>query len=179
LTRHLALTAVGRDRPGIVAGVVEPLTRHGGNLEDSRMAILGGHFAMVLIVSGPSELDEAGLRSELELLAGTLGLDHLSLSPMADVGSATVQQTPTHLVTAYGSDHPGIVLAITQPLARLSVNVCDLQTRLVGDPPLYAMLVEIALPAGLEPATLRQELERAAGGARVELTLRELDHDAL
>src|SRR6266481_3460631 len=50
---HVAVTAVGADRPGIVAAVSRVLYDIGGNIEDSRMAILGGHFAMVLIVALP------------------------------------------------------------------------------------------------------------------------------
>ena len=42
---HVAVTAVGADRPGIVAAVSRALYDVGGNIEDSRMAILGGHFA--------------------------------------------------------------------------------------------------------------------------------------
>ena len=48
----LAVSAVGLDRPGIIAGVAERLAAHGANITDSRMAILRGHFAMTLIVRG-------------------------------------------------------------------------------------------------------------------------------
>ena len=48
----LAVSAVGLDRPGIIAGVAERLAAHGANITDSRMAILRGHFAMTLIVEG-------------------------------------------------------------------------------------------------------------------------------
>ena len=63
---HFALSAIGRDRPGIVAGVSGALLRHGANIEDSRMAILGGHFTMMLIVSTPDEGDVEALRRDLD-----------------------------------------------------------------------------------------------------------------
>ena len=37
---HFALTAVGRDRPGIVAAVSRALLDHSVNIEDSQMTIL-------------------------------------------------------------------------------------------------------------------------------------------
>ena len=37
---QLALSAIGRDRPGIVAAATAVLLRHGVNVEDSRMSIL-------------------------------------------------------------------------------------------------------------------------------------------
>ena len=51
---HVAVTALGADRPGIVAAVTGVLMRHGGNLEDSAMTNLGGHFAMMLVSRFPT-----------------------------------------------------------------------------------------------------------------------------
>lgn len=49
--RSFVLTATGRDRPGIVAAVTRVLLDLGVNLEDAEMAILRGHFAVVLMLS--------------------------------------------------------------------------------------------------------------------------------
>jgi glycine cleavage system regulatory protein len=65
---QLAVTAIGTDRPGIIARVTGVLHEHGGNLEDSSMTILGGHFAIMLLVScdaAPDALEEA-LRTATE-----------------------------------------------------------------------------------------------------------------
>ena len=67
------------DRPGIVAGVSGALLRHGANIEDSRMAILGGHFTMMLIVSTPDETDVGSLNRELDETRSRLGLGALTL----------------------------------------------------------------------------------------------------
>jgi glycine cleavage system transcriptional repressor len=56
----LALSALGRDRPGIVAEVTGVLVEHGVNVEDSRMAILRGEFAMVLVLGAPEWVDRTG-----------------------------------------------------------------------------------------------------------------------
>ena len=50
---HFALTVVGRDRPGIVSEVTEILFKLGCNIADSSCSILGGQFAMILILSHP------------------------------------------------------------------------------------------------------------------------------
>ncbi|HEX9888825.1 MAG TPA: ACT domain-containing protein, partial [Nitriliruptorales bacterium] len=54
---ELAVTAMGADRPGIVATVAEVLRDRGGNLEDSAMTILGGHFSMMLLVATEDDPD--------------------------------------------------------------------------------------------------------------------------
>ena len=48
---HVAVTVVGNDRPGIVAGVTEVLFEQGCNLEDTSMTILRGHFTMMLVAA--------------------------------------------------------------------------------------------------------------------------------
>ena len=46
----VAVTVLGDDRPGIVADLTTGLAALGGNLEDSTMTLLRGHFAMVVLV---------------------------------------------------------------------------------------------------------------------------------
>ena len=53
-TPVLAVTVLGGDRPGIVADVTAALAGLGGNLEDSTMTLLRGHFAMVVLVRTPA-----------------------------------------------------------------------------------------------------------------------------
>jgi glycine cleavage system transcriptional repressor len=177
---QLALSAIGRDRPGIVAATTAVLLRHGVNVEDSRMSILRGHFAMTLILALPDETDRAALASDLDSVAADLGLEALALSEVEPLAEATPE--PTHVVTVYGVDHPGIVHRATEVLAEHAVNITDLETRLAegdGGPSLYALLIEVALPAELDPAELDAALASAAASESVEVSLRELDRHEL
>ena len=49
---YLVLSALGEDRPGIVSQLSKVLLEAGCNIEDSRMAVLGGEFAVMLLVEG-------------------------------------------------------------------------------------------------------------------------------
>src|SRR2546423_4465214 len=147
---HYALTAVGRDRPGIVAAVSEALVGQSVNIEDCQMTILRGHFPMVLVVAPPEGADLDRLRSDLDAVRERLELEVLALSPLAEADPAS-EPSPTHIVTLYGADHPGIVHAATSVLAERGVDITDLTTKLVAegsDPPLYALMMEIAPAAG-------------------------------
>src|SRR4051794_25649280 len=135
----LAVSAVGLDRPGIIAGVADRLAAHGANITDSRMAILRGHFAMTLIVEG-AQRDE--LAADLERLGG---LEPWWVTEVAEA-AANPRSQPTAVVSVHGADHPGIVAAVTRVLADAQVNVCDLQTRLAGE--LYVMIMDVAVPPG-------------------------------
>ena len=177
---RLALSAIGRDRPGIVAGMTAVLLRHGVNIEDSQMAILRGHFAMTLILAPPDGVDREALAQELDEQAAALGLEALALSGVEPVAEAAPE--PTHLVSIYGVDHPGIVHAATRTLAELGVNVTDLNTQLVAatdTQPLYVLLMEVVVPAEADVGEIERALAATAELQTVDLSLRELERHEL
>jgi glycine cleavage system transcriptional repressor len=173
-----ALSAIGRDRPGIVAAVTRVLVDHGVNVEDSQATILRGHFTMMLIVTAPEETDEAVLRADLDAAASEVGLEALTLLTVDELGGDAVE--PSHIVTVYGVDHPGIVNAAAAALADTGANITDMNTRLVSDgheQDLYALMIEVAV-TGPE-SELREALRAVGEREGVEVTLRELEQDEL
>ena len=174
---QLALSAIGRDRPGIVAEVTRALLGHSLNITDSQMAVLGGRFTMMLIVTAPEGTDLDLVREELARTSERLALDAVSLSPLTEAGAAPAA-APSHIVAVYGVDHPGIVHAVSARLAAREVNVTDLETRLVGEG-LYAMVLEVALPPRLPEAEVRALLDEVAAEQGVEVTLRPLEPDVI
>jgi glycine cleavage system transcriptional repressor len=135
---------------------------------------------MMLILAAPEGADEGTLRSELAAVGRGLELDGVSLEPVRDVEADTAE--PSHIVTVYGVDHPGIVSAVAAALAAAGVNITDLETRLVSDDEgedLYAMMLEVALPAGASEDDLRAALEGTRGDQAVDVSIRELERDEL
>lgn len=177
--REYAVAVVGADRPGIAAALAESLHRAGANIEDSRMSILGGRFAVMMLVMLPRDADLESLRADLDGVRERLGLDAAVIDPVE--GATGARPEPTHVLTVYGADHPGIVHAVCAALADQAVNIDDLATRLVGSPesPVYTMICELTLPGGLSPDDLNQVLARVGEQQGVEVVLRELDQDIL
>lgn len=175
---HFAVSAVGRDRPGIVAAITAALLELDGNVEDSRMTILRGQFAVMLIVSLPSEDGGAELERRLAPVRERLGLDALAVSAVGE--GAEADASPGHVITVYGADHPGIVHAVSAALAERGVNITDLQTKLAGSGagPLYVMMLEVEL-GEVDPAALERALAKVGESADVEVSVRELDSEAL
>ncbi len=179
--RHFAVSVVGRDRPGIAAAVSEVLLEHGGNIEDSQMTILRGHFTIMLIVSIADDVDDERLQSDLGSVRERLGLEAVVVNEVTETDPSE-QPVPTHIVSVYGVDHPGIVHAVTSNLARQQVNITDLTTRLIsarGSEPLYAMMLEVVVPPGLAVEKVEESLRELRKREGVELTIRELEQDAL
>lgn len=170
---QLAVSAVGRDRPGIVAAITGVLVAHGANIADAQMTVLSGRFTMVVIADGGPELNEGELLGDLLEIGRDLGMDVVSanrIDPIATPGAPE----PTHVVMLSGIDHLGIIHAITHQLARHRVSITDLQTRRLDDPetPLNATMLEIVPPAGVDMAALEDALRAVAGERGLELSLR-------
>jgi glycine cleavage system transcriptional repressor len=174
---QLALTAIGRDRPGIVAEVTRALFGHSLNITDSHMGVLGGRFSMMLIVEAPEGTDLDAVREELARTRSRLDLDAVALHPLTAT-EHTSAADPSHIVTVYGVDHPGIVHAVCARLASKSVNVTDLETRLVGDG-LYAMVLEVALPPEQDPEAMAAMLADVGAEQGVDVTVRPLEPDVM
>jgi len=168
---ELAITVIGRDRPGIVADVAEVLAGLGANLTDSTMTRLRGHFAMTLVCTGPSA-DE--VTAALEPVASRTQL----IATVRAVGAeeSTAPAGEPYVLSVHGADRLGIVAAVTRVLADAGGNITDLTTRLAG--PLYVLVAEVELPPGTAAATERR-LNEAAAGLGVDVVLRRAESDVL
>lgn len=82
--RYVLITAVGRDRPGLVAGLASTVAELQGNIEDLDEVVMRGVFIINLLVSleGSSSLDE--LKHRLLAKGGELGLKVMVHDPAAE-----------------------------------------------------------------------------------------------
>jgi len=178
--RSFVLAVTGRDRPGIVSAVTEVLLDHDLNLEDAEMAILRGHFAVMLMLDAPVALDERALRADLERVRQAVPLETVSLTEVPALAAPSTDAS--HAISVYGADHPGIVHGVADALAAAGVNVVGLSTRVVGEEAgtsLYVMLLEVALPPTLDEAGLEELLAGVAEEQGVDVSVRPVDGDVL
>jgi glycine cleavage system transcriptional repressor len=181
---RFSLSAVGVDRPGIVAAVSGVLVDHGCNLEDSTMSILQGHFAILLVVSAPDDLRAATLDAAVQAVADRFGLvavvrsfdamDEAAASGGAAGGPATEGgEAEGWTISVHGTDRIGIVHGVASALAEVGGNVVDLTTHLVGDPdaPLYVMTMRATLPAGPAGEAAAARVHRSAEDLGVHCTV--------
>ncbi|GAC1536768.1 MAG: amino acid-binding protein [Acidimicrobiales bacterium] len=176
---HLAVTAIGADRPGIVAAVTGVLVDCGCNLEDTSMSILRGHFAMMLIVWTPDDGDPVAI--ERKVAEATVAMDLVVAVRRIDDDVPRSPEGDAWTVSVYGADRPGIVHRVAAALAEEGLNVVDLTTHVIGgeDRPVYAMLLDVTVPAAVDPGTLTRRLEGLAGELGVSCSAHRVEADIL
>ena len=166
---HYAVSVVGKDRPGIVAAISEGLFNLGCNIADSSCTMLGGEFAMILIVSLKSPFSKARLIEELKPVCDRIGM---TLGVRTLHPDEVVRQEPNGeicMISVYGADQPGIVYRVTRELAARNINITDLNTKLIGtaEEPVYVLMLEVALPEGETP----EGVELILGDLKKELNV--------
>jgi glycine cleavage system transcriptional repressor len=169
----LAVTVIGRDRPGIIAEVTAVLARVGMNLEDSTMTLLRGHFAWVLVAAGPPSA------AALDAALAPVTADGSLLIWVREVPADVEEGYPGQpfVVSVHGGDRPGIVSLVAATLAAAGGNITDLTTRLVGG--LYVAVAEVTLPVGADAGDVARALAEVGRHLSVDVTIRPQESDVL
>lgn len=174
--RHwFVLSAIGRDRPGLVAELARLVLENDSNLDDSRMTVLGSDFAVMMLCSSTASdaLDRLAVGSKrLERDHGlTILLRHLHDGPRPAVPAPG---TRLYRVEAAGEDKAGIVAAICGVLAERGANIVELSTRSrpgPGGSPHYLMTVAVEIPESIDTRELREALEAEADRLVIDVAL--------
>ncbi|MCH8029365.1 MAG: hypothetical protein IH874_05490 [Candidatus Dadabacteria bacterium] len=174
MKRYFSITSIGDDRPGIVAAVSEVIYKLGANIEDSSMTILKGQFAMILIVSMDDGLDKGGFRGLREALGLHITVEELD---RAQLDEHVVPSGTPHIISAIGTDKPGIVYGLSKLLSSKGINITDMSTKVIPgeDTPVYTMVIEITVPAGIEIDKVEEELSELGRELSVDFSLREVE----
>jgi len=181
LKNLVALSAIGKDRPGIVAALSKALFESGCNLENSSMTRLRGDFAILLMVALPPKLALASLEKRLRKIGKKWGLTLAlrKLSPSEAKTSSAPSSRP-YTIMVYGADHPGIVYRVAQAAADHRVNITDLQTHVTGpsQKPLYTLAMEASVPQKSSKA-FNHRLQELGKKLKVEIRLNPVEAEEL
>jgi glycine cleavage system transcriptional repressor len=180
--KQVALSAIGRDRPGIVAALSRVLFEKGCNLEESSMTLLKGDFSVLLLITLPEKLDQTELQKALEAVAQKLNLA-LILREVPSIGANTLEGSTNipYTLVLYGVDHPGILYRVAQTAADIKVNITDLRTRVTegSQGPVYSLIMEIEVPGAETVELFKTKLEGLKKELEVEITFKPVETDEL
>jgi glycine cleavage system transcriptional repressor len=165
------ISAIGNDRPGIVNALAELVRKLELNIDDSRMTVLGGEFAILMSVTG-SDAAVASLEAGLPALCGRLGLSHLFRRTRERDRSA---QALPYRVRVRAMDHPGIVHEIAGFFSGRQINIEDLTTDTQPaahtGTPIFSLTMRVEIPASAQPRALRAAFEEFCAERDLDGTL--------
>src|SRR5262245_46793488 len=122
---HLILTATGPDEVGLVERISAFISQRNCNIEDSKMAVFCGEFAVIILISG-ERVQLARVASDFREIEQETGLSITVKAPSVRKSSKSFLP---YKLTASCLDHPGIVHRISSLLRSLGVNIESLETK--------------------------------------------------
>ena len=125
MKQHLAISAIGSDRTGMVHDLTRIVADCGGSISESRMTALGSEFAMLLLVSGNWHA-LARLETELKKLADT---GSLSLQLRRTEQRSSRNDLLPYSVDVVCLDQTGIVSKLSGFFSSRGIDIAELNTR--------------------------------------------------
>lgn len=153
---YLVITASGEDKVGLVDRLSGRIADSGCNIEESRMAVLGGQFALIMLLSGPWHA-LSKLEGQLEGLGEQLGL---TIVHNRTRKKEREQPAVPYTVDVVAMDHPGIVRSLSAFFAKSNINIEELQTDTYPAPhtgtPMFSVSMTVGIHADIHIPTLRE-----------------------
>ncbi len=170
MRENIVFTLTGPDRVGIVETVTGMLLNHGGNVETSRMARLGGEFAILMLVSMPPGRLEGMSRDVDELAAQGYKVT------TSRTGRTYAEAHPGWLhyqIEVKGADHEGIIHQVAHYLSERGINIESMDTETshapVSGTPLFSMTSLVAVPPALSGKGWEIALEEMGNQLNVDI----------
>ncbi len=157
MNQKLVITALGEDRPGIVDELSSTLFTHKLNIEDSRMSILGGEFAILLLVTG----SEQAINNFIDRKQEAESALNMTLTVKTTKTATPSQTIIPYDVEVIAIDHPGIVHKLASFFSGRQINIVDLETGRYAAPhtgtPMFSLHMTIGIPTETSIANLRDD----------------------
>lgn len=167
----IVLTLTGPDRVGIVEEVTRVLLDLDGNVDTSRMARLGGEFAILMQASLPKER----LARVEDAFAELSGQGYsLTIRP-AHPSEVVHPDWRAYRVTVSGADHEGIVHEVAAVLSAAGITIEAAETGTTAAPvsgtPLFHMSALVLVPPSVEEADWMWAVAEAGERSGVDVTV--------
>jgi len=169
--KFVAVSAMGHDRVGLADDITAWIESAGGNVEASKMAVLGGEFAVIVLVSGTgASIDKITLEANAQ--SEKIGIQ---LCAAATSEPHAIEGGRPYIVESFSLDSPGIVHSITHEIRSLGISIEDLDTSSEAAPwtgaPVFKMKARVVLPSSLSIADFREHLENLAHERDLDIRL--------
>ena len=168
---HLILTAIGPDQVGLVQKISEFISEHGCNIEDSKMAVFCGEFAVIVLISG-EETNLTKIGRDYRAIESETGL---AISIKTPAARTPPESFLPYRLTASCMDHPGIVYRISAVLTTLGVNIESMETKTYSAPvsgtPIFELEAILAIPVRTNINQLRQRFTEIQRDENIDIEL--------
>ena len=166
----VVVTVLGRDRPGLVAGITRKIADIDANIVDIEQNVIRDLFSMFMLVDlGGSHMKYAEFSESQKKLAKKLNIG-ITTTPYSEyTGETQSRKHELQNVTIMGKDKPGIVSKISQTMYAEGVNIERIKMIARGDLLVMEMLADLNKNA--DATRMRDSLRRAGEEIGVDVVV--------
>jgi glycine cleavage system transcriptional repressor len=178
--QYIVITAIGPDQLGFADKLTKEILDYKGNIEESKMALLGGEFAMLILVSAKcgdcieqlsSNLPLVGKEYDISVMVKKTTAPHLS------------QERIPYRIETVSLDTPGIIHTVTAVLMDYRINIEDLETDTSSAPMtgarMFHMRGVVTFPADVHAKEVRERFEDLEATHSLEVILHPLSSSVI
>ncbi len=161
MKKHVILSVLSKDRPGIVADITHTIYELDGDLADISQSVLSGYFIMTVIAQFESRITIDLLKEKIEAVKTPVPFEVM----IKEIDSGELVQSDyfpddVYVVTAQGVNRTGLVYSMGAFCKDHNINIIEYDTTLTDN--IYSMIFEIDLTNSEPAEVIHDKLNKIA-----------------
>jgi glycine cleavage system transcriptional repressor len=176
MSKRYIITLMAANRVGILAAVTTSLAELGGDIQEVSQTVMQGFFTIIMAAEFPENRDPSVIVDHIRGVCRPFGVEVCLKDPKVEVMQpAAPDGIEKYYLTAEGQDKPGMVRQISARLAQEAIDITDVFARRADEGQTFVMVMELAVPPGVDALALRRELEQLGSAVGLSASLQHED----
>ncbi|MEX0727488.1 MAG: ACT domain-containing protein [Planctomycetaceae bacterium] len=159
--KRFIISLMAANQVGIMAALTEALDDLKGDIQEVSQTVMQQFFTIILAADFPDECRGEDIVSHIEKVCEPFKVDVTTKEPAREeLFSYPEESVEKYFLTVTGPDQRGIVRRIATRLEEVGIDITDLHAVRDDQRHEFLLVMELAVPAGIETAELTQELEQ-------------------
>ena len=171
MSDYLVISALGTDKPGIINALSKQAIAQDCNILDTRMTVLGGEFALLMMVNGTTDAISA-----LEpLISQTAEALQLTVMLKRTSPKSSQSENMPYAVNVVALDNPGIVHEIAKFFSDKAINIEEMHTGTYSaahtGTQMFSLEMIVNIPSATSLAALKDEFVNFCDDKNLDATI--------
>lgn len=172
VSKRYIIGLMAANRTGILAALSTALAELGGDIHEASQTVMEKFFTIILAADFPDHRDPQVIVDHIRGICSPFGVEVYLKDPERE----KLQEGPNGqfekcFLTLTGHDTPGIIRQISARLARDEIDIRDLYALRRENEKAFVMILELAIPPGVDILALQGELEQLGAPIGLSATL--------
>ena len=161
MAKRYVIGLMAANRTGILAAVTTAMAELGGDIQEVSQTVMQKFFTIILAADFPDHRQAEVIVEHLRDACRPFGVEVILKDPDQEpLAEPSLEGIEKYFLTLTGHDAPGITARITGRLAREQIDITDLYGITQGPDRSFVMIMELAIPSGVDALALQRELEQ-------------------